>query len=1540
MGDSRAYEELGAVAIIGMAGRFPKSRDLAEFWRNLCEGADCITRFSREDVVATSYTRDLLDKPNYVGAAGALDDIDLFDARFFGISPREVQGMDPQHRVFLEVAVEALQIAGYDPARAPGPIGVYAGCDDSTYFVNNLLANPEFMMTVGPFAAALGSDKDYLPTRVSYELDLRGPSVSIQCACSTALAATHIAIQGLLEFECDLALAGGVAIRVPQKMGYLAQEGGVFAPDGRCRPFDESGGGFVEGSGAGILVLKRMEDALADGDHIWAVIRGSALNNDGRGKMGFAAPKRESQAAVIAAAHAAAEVEPASITYVEAHGTGTRVGDPLEFGALDDIFRPAGVAPGSCGIGSVKSNIGHLFPAAGAASLIKTALALENRTIPPTINFRRPNPEIRLEGSPFRIVTDLESWPEGPTPRRAGVSAFGIGGTNAHVILEEAPPPEPSGPSREEQLLVLSAKTSTALAAAAERLRAVLAGADAPKLADAAFTLQHGRTAYAHRRAVVCRDAAEAVEALASGGGRRVAEGFRKKADRPVAFLFTGQGSQYAGMGRDLYGSEAVYRETLDRCAELLRPHLGLDLREVLHAAGEAPAEADEALRQTALTQPALFAVEYSLARLWQSWGVAPSAMIGHSIGEYVAACLAGVFDLEQALGLVAVRGRLMQELPSGSMMAVLRPEAEVAGWLADDLSVAAVNSSSTTIVSGSDEAVAALEERLAGDGVATRRLRTSHAFHSAMMDPILEAFTREVAAASPAEPRIPFVSNVTGDWIEPEEATDPGYWARHLRGAVRFAAGIETLVKGVDLALLEVGPGSTLGSLARQVPAVGRKGLVLASLPGPRDEGSDLRQMLLALGGLWAAGTPVDWVGFQGEERRRRVPLPTYPFERQRHWVDPQEETTRSRPGSAAGAAGKRADIADWFYLPSWRRSPAPALLPRAQAAEGEAWLVFCDGSGVGGSLAERLRELGGEVDRVTPGDEFSRIEEGGYRVRPTSAEDHRALFAALTERGRRPRRIVHCWSLSETRELDADRRDLWDHGLYALLALAAALPRGGGEAAPRIDVITSGAREVDAGDLVEPEKHALLGPCKVIPQEMPGTVVRTVDVLPPDDSGASRVRDRLVTDLVAELAARPDEPAVAYRHGRRWVETFDPVRLEAPAGTPSRLRQGGVYLVTGGLGNIGFALAERLAREVRARLVLTGRSPLPPREEWPAVLENSGSEDGVATKIRRIQALEEAGAEVLPVVADVADAEAMTRAFREAEERFGALDGVIHAAGSVEREAFQPVAALGREACEPILRAKVDGLRVLDGLLEGRSLDFCLLASSLSAVLGGLNYGAYAAANLYLNGFAQRCCGRSETPWISVGWDNWMHEPEEGGRAAAASATMSLAMTPPEGVETFFRVLDATPSAQWIVSTGDLEPRVDRWLRISPMPARPSEPEGPVREDREDSDLPADYEVPVGEIEETLASFWAKVLGTPRVGAEDDFFELGGHSLLAIQAVARVQEEFGVDLSMNDFFARPTVRALAAEVEARLIAEIDSLSDEDAERLLDDGS
>jgi acyl transferase domain-containing protein/acyl carrier protein len=1326
-----------SIAIIGMACRFPGADTVEQFWHNLKHGVESINFFSDDELDRAVIDPAELTDPRYVKARATLANVEAFDAGLFGFTPREAELTDPQHRLFLECAWEALEHAGYDANRYPGQIGVFGGAGANTYLLFHLAASGQLGGSSATLQAFIHNKNDHLSTRTAYKLNLRGPAVTVQTACSTSLVAVTMATQSLLNYQVDMALAGASSIMVPQRTGYLYHERGIGSPDGHCRVFDADAKGTVGGNGAGVVLLKRYEDALRDGDSIHAVLRGCALNNDGALRVGYTAPNADSQAEVIALAQALAGVAPDSISYVEAHGTGTPIGDPIELQALTQAFRRGTDKTGYCAIGSVKSNIGHLDTTAGVAGLIKTVLALGHKQIPPSLHFKKPNPRIDFAQSPFYVNSALREWRvPGGGPRRAGVSSFGLGGTNAHVIVEEAPPLPPSAAARPWQLILVSGHTVTALETACRNLTEHLKKQQALKLADVAFTLQVGRKPQRHRRMLVCRDLADAVATLEALVPERVFTREQEPARRPLTFMFPGQGAQHVNMGAELYRGEPRFAAEIDRCCEILTPPLGLDLRTILYPEPERVAEAARLLDQTQYTQPALFVVEYALAQLWLSWGVEPDYMIGHSVGEYVAACLAGVFSLEDALALVATRGRMVQALPAGAMLAVPMAAEALRPLLGGALSLAAINGLQQCVVSGPTEAVAALEAQLTAQKQICRRLNTSHAFHSAMLDPIVDAFRQRVASVTLCPPTRRYLSNVSGTFITAAEATDPAYWAAHLRQTVRFADGLGELLAAPDALFLEVGPGKVLRTLVRWHPHKKPDQFMLSTLPHPQDKQSDYQHLWQTIGHLWLAGLEPSWTAIYANERRQRLPLPTYPFERQRYWIDLPERAA-GRPATTA-SLHKRPDITDWFYVPTWRAAAADAALPIEGAAA--TWLVFEDDAGVTAAVVAELERAGQRVRRVRAGSTFAVAADGVVTIDALRREDYDQLLRLLDEAGDRPARVLHSWSV--TRSVAPALDAALASGLESLLLLAQAL--GARPAAElQLTVLANRVVAVAGDDVLEPTKATLIGACQVIPREYPSLRCRLVDVeLPADERRTRMVSERLARELVAA----PEHAVVAYRAGRRWVRDFEALRLPEVA-APATLRTGGVYLITGGLGGLGLAVAGHLAHAVKARLVLIGRSA--PTE----------------AARQKLQAIEAAGAEVLVLQADVTDEAQLAAAIARARARFGAINGVIHAAGVAAGGLIQRRA---HEALAATLAPKVRGAELLDRLLAADALDCFLVFSSLSTIVGRLGQVDYTAANAFLDAFAHERYRRTGSFTCAINWGAW----EEVGMAAAHAA------------------------------------------------------------------------------------------------------------------------------------------------------------------------
>ncbi len=1116
-----------AVAIIGMSGRFPGARDVDRFWQNIASGVKSIRFFSDEELLQAGVDASLLRDPNYVRAGTVIEDLDRFDASFFGFMPREAEIMDPQHRLFLECAWEALESAAYAPETVKGLVGVFAGSGFCNYLLNNLYAHHDVMEMAGKLQIAVGNERDSLASTVSYKLNLKGPSVAVQTFCSTSLVAVHLAYQSLLNYECDIALAGGVAITIPQVTGYHYENGGIVSPDGECRTFDANAQGSVMGNGVGVVALKRFDEALEDGDHIYAVIRGSATNNDGSVRAGYTAPGLDGQTEVIAEAISNAGVPIETLNYIEAHGTATQLGDAVELAAMIKAFRMSTEKKQFCAIGSVKPNIGHLDRASGVTGLIKTSMALYHRLMPPSLNFERASTDLDLENSPFYVNTKVADWHTNETPRRAGVSSFGLGGTNAHVVLEEAPAAAPVLPSnRPQQLLLLSARADSSLKMAADNLAAHLKRSPHLNLADVAYTLQVGRSAFNHRQIIVCNDMADAIEQLEKPDAQRAFTAYQTYRDRPLAWMFAGVGEHYVGMGHDLYEHEAVFRQTIDRCCELalaqgwlqrdLRellysqlssssqqvPSSDLDLRAMLGRNGSALSQQQEQLNRTDYAQPAVFIVEYAMAQLLLSWGVRPQAMIGYSLGEYVAACVAEVLSLQDALHLVCRRAQLIASLPEGGMLAVALSEHEVQPWLGEQIDLAIINGDRQCVLAGPVEALEKLEARLQAAEIVYRRLETTHAFHSRMLREGQAALDKLVGTMKLQEPQIPYISNVTGDWISEQEIKDPHYWSRHMCEPVRFAQGIERVWQQAEPVLMELGMGQTLGSFVKQTIVPKQESpevVVVPTLHARYEHKQDVSYALAGLGKLWLAGVPMQWSMLWDQERRQRVPLPTYPFERQRYWIDaPVGQHNQQNPLSSSRELTKKADPGDWFYEPCWQEV-ALSSKQQASATKEGIWVLLQDGLGLTDQLTQELRSQGAQVVCVQRGERFARQGES-YQLRVGERADYVELCRHLQATGRWPRRIVHSWSLQEkkrTGRLTAEEvASSQQEGIYSLLWLVQALEEVQPGESVELVVLINGVQEVGEHAATRPEQAPLIAACTVVGQEHLNITCRCLDL------------------------------------------------------------------------------------------------------------------------------------------------------------------------------------------------------------------------------------------------------------------------------------------------------------------------------------------------------------------------------------------------------------------------------------------------------------
>ena len=1509
------------IAVIGLAGRFPGADSVDEFWENLVNGVESIRFFSDKEMIDSGVRQDELRNPNYRRAKGYLEGTEYFDAPFFDYTPRDALLMDPQLRIFHECSWSALENAGYTINHTKRNVGVFAGASPNLYWqVLSMLAENE--EPAGLFLTSLLNDKDSLSTQISYKFDLNGPSVNVFSGCSTSMVAIDAACNALLAGQCEMAIAGGITVTQPDKAGYLYQEGMLFSADGHCRTFDAKASGMVFGDGVGVVILKPLDTALADGDTIHAIIKGSATNNDGHRKVGYTAPSVDGQAEVIVEALAKAGVEPESIGYIETHGTATQLGDVIEVAALKKAFGTS--RQKRYPLGSVKTNVGHLNAASGVAGFIKTVLCLEHKMLPPSLHFETQNPQIDFANGQFYVNTEVQEWRESRSPLRAGVSSFGIGGTNAHVILEEGPVREPSSEGREWKMLFLSAKSPAALERMTDNLVEHCQKHPEVNLADAAYTLQVGRQAFDSRRTLVCRTTQEALDQLTTRSAQ--VRTFQAPATkRSVVLMFPGNAAQYVHMGQELYEKEALFRAEMETCFAIVRSACGIEIKPVLYPDdGEDEAQAKLLMKKMVYSQPIIFCLEYALAKLLISWGIQPAAMIGYSFGEYVAACLAGVFSLRDALLLVTARGRLMSQLPEGAMLSVPLPEKQTLELLdefkalqgndavADASSVTlAIDNGLSCIVAGSPQTIAACERFLRSKRLLSMRVASDVAAHSSHLDEIVRQFAEQLQQVTYHRPSVPFISGITGTWITDEQAQDPHYWARHMQETMRFARGIEELIKDKTNFLIEVGPGRDLSVLLSRF-FEGQELRVQSTMRPEAQSGSDLQVLFEGLATLWALGLPLDWAAFYAQEQRRRIPLPTYAFERisYKRQGNPFEFGQKvAEQTKRAEAFQKDPDRSKWFYLPRWRSDslPAPqACEPRLQ------WLILADTYGVALKLIQDLRDNGQDVVTVEAGESFACVGEDAYQLNWGEREHYQSLIAELHRRNRLPSKIVHCASLSSRFEPEDDLAPILGRGFYSVLFLMQALSKQTVIETLDLRIITNGTQHILGDEKLVPAQACLIGPSLVVAQELPYVTCSVIDIVMPERGGL--FAKKLLKQLKAECLAETDEHLVAYRGEHRWVRDYQPFRLERAASKALPLRQGGVYLITGAFGGIGRILARHLAQTYQAKLVLVSRSALPERDDWQNCRAEQAEQEALREKRGFVQELEALGAEVLVFRADVVDRQRMASVLCEAERRFGAVNGVIHAAGLLGDETFKILRELDISECEKQFQAKVHGVLVLEQLLREKELDFCLLMSSIACVLGGLGYSAYTAANLFMDAFVQQQACQSSLPWRAVNWSDWKYWDESEQQGSIGQSVYKLSMEPEEGIDAFERTL-ASEERLIVHSPGNLDLRIEQWVKLQPVHQQENDHVELQLHPR--PELRSAYVAPRNQIEQTLAEIWTTVFRVEKVGINDDFFELRGDSLKGVSVVSRIHRELSVEVPISELFLKPTIAELATYVQ-----------------------
>ncbi len=1529
------------IAIIGLAGRFPGAENISTFWENLCKGVRSIRPLSIDQLLSNGISREVFEDEDYIRSGALLDDVDQFDPEFWGISKSEASMMDPQHRIFLECCWEAIENAGYAVTQIGRRTGIFGGCFLPTYLLNVLGGGGLSDSTdpAGFHITEISNDKDYLSSRVAYLLGLRGPAVTIQTSCSTALTAVASACQSIMTGQCDTALAGASSITFPQA-GYQYAEGYINSKDAHVRTFDAHANGSVLGDGVGIVLLKKHQHALADGDRILSVIKGFGINNDGRMKAGYSAPSVQGQAEVIAQALASADIPPETLSYVEAHGTGTLIGDPIEVQALTEVFRRTTDKKGFCGLGSVKPNIGHSNIAAGMAGLIKTVLSLHHKVIPPTIEFTTPNPELKLQDSPFYINDSLKKWDRNEDfPRRAGVSCFGIGGTNVHCVLEEAkkrakPVVQINVKKQTATIIPLSAKTTGSLEGNRKQLVDYLKNNPDIKIRDIGYTLSVGRENFPNRLAVACNDHQSAIEALQAW---KKPTSLMAEASSGVVFMFPGQGSQYCGMGKELYESEHVFKQHADACCELVTPLIGENLKTLLFTTSP-ETETEKLLQQPHILQPALFTIEYSLAKTLMHLGIEPDYVVGHSIGEYVAACLAGIMNLKDTMTLVMVRATAIDNAPEGHMLSVQMTEAEARDFINSkiELTLAVVNSVRDCVLSGPPDAIAEAVRECDKLGYVSTRVQVNRPFHSHLLRDAARVLDEKAEAVSLHPPIIPMTSNLTGKFISDNEAVDPKYWGRQMCSKVQFKENIETILNTSPAVILEVGPGRVLSTLVKRIvhnASYSGKGLLgLSSLPHPLDkETTELTFFRKSLATLWQHGLNINWDALYTGEQRARVELPTYCFEKIRCWPKDTFQLGAIAP-TVADIEGINSSQG-FFYFPSWAQT-LPIIPKRkglSPSGSSKCWLIFIKRSGpariLGKKLCHQLKQDGHRVIQVISSEQMGglRLEKNDvFQIDPENLSHYRELFQKLMDRGSTPDNIIHFWSV--TNRCMTTQGQALSH-YFQWITFAQAL----------IDVpiktlkvwtVTNHVFQVNQ-ETISPIKTTLLGPVLVLSQENPHINSRLLDIQMPKMEILGDMLNTLTSAILAETTCEKHESEtfIALRGNRRWVQRFEEMQCDQSVSHAplNIIRSNNTYIITGGLGRIGMELAAYLA-EKKCNLILIGRNTFPKKEHWDKVLDENHIDSTTKRVIRKLLTFEEKGASVFVKQADVGDAEGIQRVLEETYEHFGVIHGIFHAAGVANLHYLQELAS---DISKQEFISKIDGVLNLEKAIKicaqktKKQPLFTVLFSSMASILGGLGMAAYSAANRFMDAFSQSKSFEQGMQWLCINWDDWDFKYTKEQIAAYDKNIAQYAIAPKNGIQILERLLKHENTAQLLVSSRPLKPRVEQWLHQRNL--ADGEEKICKHEVTKESEIMDDNLIM---LEEEIAAVYKESLGVVTLSADDDFFEMGGDSLLAARILMRIRRTVagGEKLHLTSIFEYPTVKQLAESMTKQIQSEEDA--------------
>lgn len=1461
------------VAVIGMSVRLPDADQYNEYWENLRNGKESIQFYTSEELKQGEVPKEKIESQNYVNVKGGrLKEKDTFDYSFFGYTPYEAKVMNPQTRLLHEVAWQALEDAGYDPFQSEKLIGLFAGAANSFYWEGiNTLSRMNDDSDI--FGESQLMDKDFTSSKVAYALNLKGPVLSLHTACSTSLVAVHLACQSLLNGECDMALAGGVSLKLEEEYGYLYQEGMILSKDGHCRPFDKDATGFIGGEGAGIVVLKLLDDAMKDHDHIYAVIKGSAINNDGQRKDSYTSPSMTGQKEVIQYAHQLAGIDPKTISYIETHGTATNLGDQIEIGALRKVFEEE-TNEKYCALGSVKANIGHLDVAAGIAGLIKVILSLKNKEIPPMINFSEYNERLKLNESPFYINTEAIPWEPRYGVRRAGISSFGIGGTNAHVLVEEYQETKEVEPEIEDsqEIVVLSARSQNELMDQIEALKNDLTLAPNTSIHDLAHTLRVGRKPFDYRCMMLTADTKKLLEGLSQPKDRYFKYAHKSTDRHNIIFLFDGLGSQYVDMGKELYSKYPLFHRTVDQCYNILNDEMGM---QIPHFYNSFHTYTEEELHEFENSQFHVFILEYSLTMLLKDWGITPSGVMGYSLGEYTAACVAGIMTLREAFEVLRVRGRLVASIASSELLSIPLPRNEVEKYLSEDVSLA-IDNGGSTILAGEVPVMKELEEILKKDRILFTRISNSRAVHSHLTKPILEEFIQKIDHIDWKKPNVPILSNVKGKWVSDLQMSTSNYWADHLSHTLLFHQSLEELAKIDAPVLVEIGPGRDLANLANRY--LNGKGPIVNTVKSLGEDEKDTVFLLKRIGMLWLNGIEVNWNQIYDASQRYKIALPTYPFQKQKIETCLTENGLKGVIKEAEKAVGgeKKEEV----YSVSWKSTYLEEC--DTEKNEKKNRLIFVSSHPLCSHFMKKIAQDAKCWKTVSYKDSLLDSDDC---IDPRKFEDYVQLLKNYKNAEKFPDEILFFWPLDQVEigAVDQDNTTFQkkqELGTYALILLVKAIKEIGMIDDVSITVVTNHLYSVTGEEPLSVENATLIGPLKVIPQEISSIKIRNLDFSLPQDAKMF-VYDRAIEQLYNTMQLEHTEKVIAFRGEKSWTQDYDVIRR---TGTKSLLKQKGVYLITGGYGEIGLQFAQALVHDYNANVILIGRHPI-------------GSRENDDEKQKIIDQMRAEGSEVLCLQCDVGNYEQLKEVFDVAQKHFSKIDGIFHCAGVIADCFFQTVLEVTKENFEEHYQSKVYGLRNLEKLVDQQKMDFVLVMSSISTILGGLGFCAYASANAYMDQKVLSKCSSSLTHWISVDWDK---------------------LSPQKTVDVIYDILKMKHIHRVVVSNiGELKERKNQWVDLKELETKPS-PEF-EHETTRNQLLNSEYQAPVSPMEHELVETWEEFFGIHGIGVKDNFFELGGDSLKALALLNLIRKKQQKEVSLRELIDHACIAKLATLLEEK---------------------